>query len=54
MPQLKGVFLLILMIAKGGKRDNSCLGWPIKIIFMISAIAETNRPPMDLPEAGIG
>lgn len=25
--------------------------WPIYIIFMISAIAETNRAPMDLPEA---
>lgn len=27
---------------------------PIYIIWMISALAETNRAPMDLPEAGFG
>jgi NADH-quinone oxidoreductase subunit H len=44
-------------IVRAQSGDYGCLNWfwlplfPMFIIFLISALAETNRPPFDLPEA---
>ncbi len=49
--------LNITEIVKAQDTDYGLLGWywlrlfPMFIIFFVSALAETNRPPFDLPEA---
>lgn len=59
-------FVLICVLLKGGslnladivmQQEGSILSWnfiwyfPVYVVFFISALAETNRPPFDLPEA---
>ncbi len=49
--------LNLTAIVNAQKSDYGMLGWfvlplfPMFVIFFISALAETNRPPFDLPEA---
>jgi NADH-quinone oxidoreductase subunit H len=49
--------LNLTAIVNAQKSDYGLLGWyalplfPMFVIFFISALAETNRPPFDLPEA---